>query len=142
MYWNGSQIAFAIAGNNALNFNVGTMSIDTSALFVNPLVTFQSGIQYNYTNPGSYPYSVVHSGNYDYYVSVDTTSARTINLPNSTGTGVTYVLKDRTGNSATNNITVTTPGGTVTIDGATSYTMNVNYEARQFIFNGTTWEVW
>lgn len=62
-------------------------------------------------------------------------------LPNAPTTLRYFTVKDRTGNAFTNNITVTTPGGVVTIDGSTSYTLNINYEAADFVFNGTSYEV-
>lgn len=76
------------------------------------------------------------------YISVDSTSlAITLKLPNSSSTGQVYYIKDRVGNCATHNITVTTVGGAVNIDGATSYVMNTNYESIGLIFNGTSYEI-
>lgn len=71
------------------------------------------------TTPGAYPYSVT-SANAQTVVLVDTTAARTINLPAAT-TAITFYLKDSDGTAQTNNITVV-PDGTDTVDGA-----NANY---------------
>lgn len=98
-----------------------------------------SGRTRNVTAPGAYPYTVLST---DDIISVSTAgAARTINLPNAPTTGTTYVLKDVSGNAAVNNISVTTPGGVVTIDGATTYTINSNYGSITVYFNGTSYFV-
>ena len=76
----------------------------------------------------------------DIYLSVATGVARTIQLPNAPSTGRYFAVKDVTGTANTNNITVTTVGGIVTIDGSTSFVINQAYGSSQFIFNGTSYE--
>ncbi len=79
----------------------------------------------------------------DYYISIDTSGgAVTIRLPNAPTTGRIFVIKDRTGNALANNVTITTVGGAVTLDGSTTYLLNSNYEAATLIFNGTSYEVY
>lgn len=93
-----------------------------------------------YTNVNSTPYTVTIN---DYYLSVDTsTLAITIQLPNAPTTNRTFVIKDRTGAAATRNISVTTLGGSVTIDGVTTFTMNTNFQAINLVFNGTSYEAY
>lgn len=76
----------------------------------------------------------------DQMISCDVSSGViTINLPNSTTTGRRIWIKDNSGNAATNNITLTTPGGTVTIDGVTSYAMNTDYQSVTAVFDGTNY---
>lgn len=106
---------------------------------VNKLMLFFAGMAVNYTSPGAYPYSVLDAS--DWIVLVDTSSARTINLPNSSTNGRVYVIKDAVGSAGTNNISVTTPGGVVTIDGSTTYTMNVNYGSLMVFFDGSNYLV-
>ena len=65
----------------------------------------------------------------------------TINLPNAPTTGRAFVVKDTGGNANTNNITITTVGGVVTIDGSTTFAMNTNYQSTTLIFNGTSYAV-
>lgn len=77
----------------------------------------------------------------DYFLSVDTSVAITIQMPNAPSTGRVFVIKDATNNASVNNITVTTVGGVVLIDGSASYVMNQNYGSASFIFNGTSYEV-
>lgn len=85
------------------------------------------------------PYTVLLS---DYYMSCDTTSGvLTVNLPNAPTTGTVFIVKDSAGTADTNNITITTVGGVVTIDGATTYVMNTEYESASLVFNGTSYEV-
>jgi len=85
------------------------------------------------------PYTVLTT---DEYMSCDVSAGvLTIDLPNAPATGSVYVIKDSGGDAAANNITVTTVGGVVTIDGATTFVMNTAYEAANFLFNGTSYEV-
>lgn len=85
------------------------------------------------------PYTVLSA---DYYMSCDVSAGvLTTDLPDAPTTGHVFIIKDSAGNSAANPITVTTVSGVVTIDGATSRTMSTNYEALQFVFNGTSYEV-
>ena len=78
----------------------------------------------------------------DYYLSCDVSAdVLVIDLPDAGNAGRVVIVKDSGGDAATNNITVTTVTGTDTIDGATSFVMNTNYEAANFIDNGTSWEV-
>lgn len=90
------------------------------------------------TNASS-PYVVLST---DEYLSCDVSlGVLTIRLPDAPTTGRVVIVKDSGGDSATNNITVTTVGGAVNIDGATTFVMNTAYEATNFLFNGTSYEV-
>lgn len=90
-------------------------------------------------NHASSPYTVLST---DYFLSCDVSGGvLTINLPNAPSTGRVYIIKDKGGNALTSNITVTTVGGTVTLDGATTYVMNANYQSISVLFNGTVYEI-
>lgn len=85
------------------------------------------------------PYTVLTA---DYYMTCDVSAgALTIRLPNVPTTGKVFIVKDAGGDSATNNITVTTVGGVVNIDGATSFIINTNYRSLQFVFTGAAYEI-
>jgi hypothetical protein len=85
------------------------------------------------------PYVVLTT---DQFLAVDVSSIPiTIELPNTAPTGKVYYIKDSTGNASTHNISVTTVGGTVTIDGQTTYLMKSNYQEISVVFDGTHWEV-
>lgn len=89
---------------------------------------------------GDSPYTVAST---DYYIRCDVSGGvLTIKLPDSPIDYRIFTIKDSTGNAATNNITVTTVTGAVTIDGAASFVMNTNYEAINLLFNGTSYEVY
>ena len=93
-----------------------------------------------YTLVNTSPYVVLST---DEYLSVDSSGGViTVRLPNTTTTGRIYTVKDKTGSAATNNITITTPGGTVTIDGSTTFVMNTAYESVDVIFNGSNYEIY
>ena len=79
----------------------------------------------------------------DYYMSCDVNAGTlTIDLPDAPTTGRIFVIKDSGGDASSNNITVTTDGGVVTIDGGTSFVMNTDYESISVVFNGTAYEIW
>lgn len=85
------------------------------------------------------PYTVTAT---DYYISCDSTLGPiTILFPNAPTTYDQFIVKDRTGTADTNNITVTTVGGVVTIDGVTSYIFDEEYESIETLFNGTSYEI-
>lgn len=86
------------------------------------------------------PYTALST---DYYISADVTAGViSILLPNAPATGRIFVVKDKVGLAAASNITVTTVGGVVNIDGATTFVMNTAYEAASFIFNGSSYEIY
>ncbi len=94
---------------------------------------------YPYTNVATTPYVVLTT---DVYISVDSSGGvRTIQLPNAATSGQFFIIKDRTGSAATNNITVTTVGGAVNIDGATTFVMNTAYQSINVMGNGSTYEI-
>ncbi len=85
------------------------------------------------------PYVVLAA---DEFLAVDTSALSIqINLPNAPATGRVIAIKDYTGTAATRNITVTTVGGVVNIDGATSFVVNTNFESIEVIFNGTSYSI-
>jgi hypothetical protein len=92
-----------------------------------------------YANVNATPYVVGAAEN---FLSVDTSAlAITINFPNAPTTGRIFHVKDRSGNANVLNITITTVGGAVLIDGAATYTMNTAFSAINLIFNGTSYEI-
>jgi len=85
------------------------------------------------------PYTVLAA---DEFIAVDCSGGVvTIKLPNAPSTGREIYIKDSKGNAGTNNISVTTVGGTVTIDGQTTYTMSTNYQSISVVFDGSNYEV-
>lgn len=100
-----------------------------------------ASVVFNYVliDNGDSPYTVLST---DYFISADTTlGVITVLLPNTTTTGRVIVIKDHAGTAFTNNITVTTPGGVVEIDGATTYSVNNDAQAISVIFNGTGYQI-
>lgn len=80
---------------------------------------------------------VIAPGDTFVYLIVDTSSARSITLPlaNSVTEGRIYIIKDSSGLSNTNNITVL-PSGSDTIDTIASATINSDFASTTFITNG------
>lgn len=108
----------------------------------NTITINSTGAAFNYTNVthAMSPYTVLTT---DFYLSVDCSGGTvTLDFPNAPTAKQVWIVKDRTGSSATNHITITTPGGTVTFDGSTSYTISTNFFALNLLANATpTYEV-
>jgi len=104
--------------------------------------SFQGAGVANYTliQTAVTPYVVAAT---DYFIAVDCSAAiKTVQLPNAPATGRAFVIKDYTGSAAAFNITVTTVGGAVLIDNATTFVMSTNYQSIQVIFDGTKYEIY
>lgn len=119
----------------------GGGSISTSAAGSTVTIT-DSGAQFksitSLDNTDS-PYTVLST---DYYLSCDVSGGvLTIQLPDAPTTGRSFVVKDLTGDSETNNISVTTVSGVVTIDGQTTFPIDTDFESADIIFNGTSYEI-
>jgi hypothetical protein len=129
-------VASSTVGDNGVcHFNSAYFSVDSNG-FVSPIGVVDV---LRYTAVSTSPYIVAAT---DQYLGVTTTGgAITVELPNAPTTGRVINIKDTAGNAVVHAITVTTVGGAVTIDGATSYTMATDYEAINVIFNGTSYEV-
>jgi hypothetical protein len=92
-----------------------------------------------------YPYTTIATNwtilNTDTYVllDTDTTLSRSITLPlaNSVTAGRYYIIKDKTGSAATNNITILRAGSD-TLDGATSFVINGNYASQSIMSDGVS----
>jgi hypothetical protein len=74
----------------------------------------------------------------DYFLGVINDAATTITLPVGT-LGKVYVVKDSIGDASTNPITVVTTGST--IDGLTSYTIDLDWGSIGLVYNGIEWNV-
>jgi hypothetical protein len=124
----------------AANLTAGSgISITNAA---NSITIAANDFAINYTNVthAMSPYTVLTT---DYYLSVDC-SGGVVSLlfPNAPTFKQRWIVKDRTGSASTNNISVTTVGGTVTIDGQTTYTIASNFGSIELLANATpTYEV-
>lgn len=158
---NGQQNATYIAGISGVNVGstavvatvAGTGQIGTATITAGTNVTVTTGantitiaantgsftLNYTGVNHAASPYTVLAA---DDYISADVTAGViSILLPNAPATGRVFTIKDKVGLAGTSNITVTTVGGAVTIDGSTSFVMNTAYQAISVIFNGTSYEI-
>jgi hypothetical protein len=135
------------SGEQDRTFIAGIHSVTPSGGSILPVVIDSNGqlgtgsasTVYAYTNVNSSPYVVLST---DEFLGVDVSAIPiTIQLPNTPTTGQSFTIKDRTGNSSLNNITVTTVGGVVLIDGAVSYTMNTDYASINVLFDGVRYQI-
>lgn len=131
------------SGNNINIVGDGTTATvvgnpGTNTLTITALAPTVEVIPYTGVTHAQSPYTTLVG---DYYISADVTGGViTIRLPNSPATGRVYIVKDRVGLAPTSNISISTVGGVVTLDGVTTYIMNTAYETIQFVFNGTAYE--
>lgn len=138
---NGQLIIGSTAGvPAAATLSAGTgITITNGSNSITIAASGTSTLNYTSVNHAASPYTVVAA---DDFLGVNSTAGVvSILLPNAPSSGRVYEIKDSNGQAVTNNITVTTVGGAVTIDGATSYVMKTNYQSIQVIFNGTSYEV-
>ncbi len=90
-------------------------------------------------NHAASPYTVLST---DQFLACDPSAgAITLLLPDAPTTGRVIYIKDSTGNSTLNPISVTTVSGTDTFDGATTYIIGSNYQSINVIFDGSNYEV-
>jgi hypothetical protein len=149
LYTENVGTATPMAGNlNVLGANGITTTGSGDTITITGPTIPPSNIAFNYTNVthAMSPYTVVTSpaASADYYISVDCSGgAVQLNFPNAPTFKQLWIVKDRTGHASVSNITLTTPGGSVTFDGLTTYTMNSNYQAINLLANATpTYEVY
>lgn len=125
-----------IAGRAVGNTNAVSIDATTGQLGSYPL---GGAISYTPVSFGSSPYTALAT---DVYISADVTGgAITIRLPNAPTAQRVFIVKDQIGNALVRNITVTTVGGAVLIDGAASKVINTNYGFISVIFNGLSYEL-
>lgn len=121
---------------------VGTTGQVLTSNGASTLPTWQNGASVatiTTVNNAASPYTVLAT---DQYLAVNTSGGVvTLRLPNTTTTGRIFYVKDSNGTAATSNISVTTVGGAVSIDAATTYTMATNYQSINLIFDGTKYQV-
>jgi len=106
----------------------------------NTVTVKSTGIFFTFIDVNVSPYVVLLQ---DVYLSVNSTGGPIIiQLPDVAISGEPYIIKDRTGTAAVNNITLTTVSGVTLIDGSTTFVMDSVYQSISLVGNGTTYEIY
>ena len=116
--WNMKSVTgLHLSGTNQNLLMNGVTVLQETALFGGAVTGSSNGVSFrlSVTNVTSTPFTPAFSS---YVLAVDTTSAKTINLPapGAGDVGKVFLIKDASNNASVNNITVA-PNGTDTIDG-------------------------
>lgn len=118
---------FFIAEHHEFSVRTGVGSYSTAYDVTNQSNINMRGVSFQKKNYISSSYSVAPN---DHIIIVDTaTSANTLNLPTYTQfiDGQEIIVKDKSGNAQTNNITINTAGAGEFIDDANSFVINSDY---------------
>lgn len=127
---NDKGCVYNLNGNLYYNNNAGVAVQITNG---GSIASVGSGIISAFS-PGAYPYTVL-SSNAQQVIVVDTSAARTLNLP-AASTAMFFMVKDGVGSAQTNNVSVV-PDGTDTIDSAnTTYVLDYNFGCIGFVSDG------
>lgn len=125
----------ALSDGNSLNGNIRTTGSGST------ITIYETQAQYvtNYTIVTSLmsPYTALST---DYYIAVSTLIPVTILLPDNPTQYRMFLIKDRAGTAAGQNITITTPGGVTQFENSTSYILDSAFEAVLLTFNGIFYE--
>lgn len=129
---NGSAANFTSIGNTSL----GTGAFST--LSTNGVTTFGGSIRAPVRTASS-PSDNISAAS-DYFIcAFNSSSSATENLPAAPATGLTFLIKDCSGNAGTNNITITPAAGN--IDGSATFVMNTNYQSVAVTYTGSQWSL-
>jgi len=137
-----SKLTSLLFGNNFRNDNVFSITANSNRprfLVDQYGVGFYGAVRYNPLTITTTPYTVDSDIYPDVLLFVDTSSAKTINLPahSSATAGRKIIIKDIYGLASTNNITLSRNGGTGNIEGlAANYILNTDYGSWTIVSNG------
>jgi hypothetical protein len=142
----GSTVAAIQSTVGPLNYkNCSFISSIGAPLFEAATVVQQDQILQGNLIPSTLTATDLTMSGFMYYVGVtDTSSSRTINLPDSTtspppGAGQIFIIKDESLAAATNNITITTVSTTPLIEGASTAVINTNGGSVVVRYDGTNY---
>ncbi len=118
-------------GTAAITAGTG-ISVTPGANTITIATSGVSNLTVTTVNHAASPYTVLST---DSYLAVNTSGGVvSILLPNAPAAGRVFYIKDSNGTAAASNITITTVGGVVLIDGATTFVMNTAFEAASVVF--------
>jgi hypothetical protein len=120
-----------VTSSGNIEATAGTLTVGSTAIM-------SGGIR---TAPDTKTANYSVSPTADYVILADSSGGGfTITLPASHTSGERYVIKDSGGAAATNNIVID-PSDADTVDGSSTFTLDVNYQSVEVVSNGTNWFV-
>lgn len=129
----------AIPAGNILNVITGAGATTTGSGNTITITLDETAPAYTNVTFLMSPYTVLPT---DYFISVDASGgAVIINLPDAPTTNQQFIIKDRLGQSALNNITIKSLSGVTTIDQQASYTFVDAYESLECLYHSANYEV-
>ena len=118
----------------------GGLNITTSA--ATSIVTIAASQAQYLTNYGVANASPYVATSTDFYITVDTSTIPiTIQLPDAPTIYRRFVIKDSAGNAAAQNVTVTTVSGVKLIDAATTFVLNTDWQAAEFVYDNFGYQI-
>jgi hypothetical protein len=135
---------FSDAGGNTVSIGVDSTIVGVPFLRTQGTgtwgVTLGPVVLNAFSNQSTTPFTL--QKNVAYYGCNTSLGAISLFLPSAANAvqGQTIIIKDETGNSAANNVTIAVSGGG-NIDGVPSHLLNTPYKSLQFLFSGGLWHL-
>ncbi len=105
------------------------------------MMSDQGNVVYGQNFTVSDPTALVVPNN-QYWIGINAvTNPVNINFDETYQEGQTFYIKDISGNASTNNMVISTTGGTITFDGSTSLTISTDYGGYALRFDGTNFNI-
>lgn len=133
-----SPAATTLNGSEPVPIIQGGKTVQTTTRNISNLTVLLPGITVALRSTSSPAVSA--SATTDYFLCLDpTANAIQVNLPPSPALGLTFLVKDCTGQAQTHNITIVPTGAN--IDGIPNFIINLAFQSVAVTYNGVQWSI-